>query len=329
MASFTNISYCKIETYIPTCHSRGIGNPLFAVASNLYITYERMEVVRNIDGETFVYGIIANPVIHSLSPAVHNAAYEALGINYVYVPFLVEDIAKAASGIRALNIKGVSVSIPHKVSIMNFLDEIDPLAKNIGAVNTVANHSGVLKGFNTDGMGALQAFRKRGINLDRKRILILGSGGAARSIGFTAAMKTEGVEIRIQGIIPDEVDKLVSDITLQTNVSVKGFVPCDETLKDNVKWADVLIHCTPVGMAPDAEDCLVEQEYLHNDIVVFDAVYTPRITELLKRAEKQGCTIIPGFDMFLNQAVAQFELWTGINAPVDVMKKVLDEKLPS
>lgn len=283
---------------------------------------------KKIDAKTKVCAVIGNPVEHSLSPAIHNAAFEALGLDYVYVAFAVEDIAAAIAGMRALgNFRGLSVTIPHKVTIMEHLDEIDEVARNIGSVNTVLKDGDVLKGSSSDGPGALKALRDYGADPAGKRVLVLGSGGAARAITFTLATMENPPSISLLGVIPDELDGLVRDLKDKTSASVEGRSLDDDSLREGADGADVIIHCTPIGMHPKTEDTLVPKELLRPEHVVFDIVYTPRETRLLREARSVGCKTIPGLEMFVNQAVVQFELWTGRDAPVDVMRKVVEENL--
>ncbi len=283
---------------------------------------------RKIDAKTQVCAVIGNPVEHSLSPAIHNAAFEALGLDYAYVAFRVEDIAAAIAGVRALgNFRGLSVTIPHKVSIMDHLDEIDVVARNIGSVNTVVKEGGALKGSSSDGPGALNALRDYGIEPAGRRVLVLGSGGAARAVTFTLATAQRPPEISILGVIPDELEKLVRDLKDKTPACVGGGELSDESLRKETAEAEIIIHCTPIGMHPKTDDTLVPKELLRPEHVVFDIVYTPRETRLLKEARSVGCKTIPGLEMFVNQAVVQFELWTGQRAPVDVMRKVVEENL--
>jgi len=283
---------------------------------------------REIDAKTKVCAVIGNPVEHSLSPAIHNAAFEALGLGYAYVAFRVEDIAAAIAGMRALgNFRGLSVTIPHKVSIMEHLDEIDEVARNIGSVNTVLKEGGLLKGSSSDGPGALKALADRGADPAGKRVLVLGSGGAARATTFTLATSERPPEISILGVIPDELDLLVRDLKDKTPARIEGRRMDDESLRKGAAEADIIIHCTPVGMHPKTDDTLVPKELLRPEHVVFDIVYTPRETRLLKEARSVGCKTIPGLEMFVNQAVVQFELWTGKSAPVDVMRKVVEKNL--
>jgi shikimate dehydrogenase len=210
---------------------------------------------------------------------------------------------------------------------MDHLDEIDVVARNIGSVNTVVKEGGALKGSSSDGPGALNALRDYGIEPAGRRVLVLGSGGAARAVTFTLATAQRPPEISILGVIPDELEKLVRDLKDKTPACVGGGELSDESLRKETAEADIIIHCTPIGMHPKTDDTLVPKELLRPEHVVFDIVYTPRETRLLKEARSVGCKTIPGLEMFVNQAVVQFELWTGQRAPVDVMRKVVEENL--
>lgn len=283
---------------------------------------------RKIDAKTKVCAVIGNPVEHSLSPAIHNAAFEKLGLDFVYVAFTVENIAAAIAGMRALgNFRGLSVTIPHKTTIMEHLDEIDEVARYIGSVNTVLKEDGALKGSSSDGPGALKALGDYGADPAGKPILVLGSGGAARAVTFTLATMDDPPEISILGVVPDELDNLVRDLKEKTSASVTGRRLDDASLRRGAADAEIIIHCTPVGMHPRIEDTIIPKELLRPEQVVFDIVYTPRETRLIREAKSVGCKTIPGLEMFVNQAVVQFELWTGESAPVDVMKSVVEENL--
>jgi shikimate dehydrogenase len=281
-----------------------------------------------IDATTKVCAVIGNPVEHSLSPAIHNAAFEALGLNYVYVAFRVEDVAGAVAGLRAFgNFRGLSVTIPHKVSIMRYLDQIDEVSGHIGSVNTVVKEDGVLKGTSTDGPGATKALEDAGIEIDNKRALILGSGGAARAIAFTLATRSKAPALTILGVVPQELQNLLNDLKAKTSASISGKLLDDDSLRDTIGGADIIIHCTPIGMRPKTEQSLAPKGLLRAGQAVFDIVYNPRKTRLLNDAEAAGCTVIAGLEMFVNQAVVQFELWTGRKAPVEVMRKVVEAQL--
>jgi shikimate dehydrogenase len=278
-----------------------------------------------INVETKFCGIIGNPVEHSLSPAIHNAAFRRLGLNYVYLAWRVESIGDAIRGLRALgNFRGASVTIPHKVSAVPFLDEIEPTARQIGAINTIVLEQGRLIGFNTDATGALRALREGGATLAGQRIVMMGSGGSARAIAFALAVESKADTLMLLGVDDKERVALARDLRAKTSVTVEEYSLDERALGRTVPDAQVLIHCTPVGMSPRADATCVPAALLHPGLTVMDVVYNPRETKLLKEAKRSGCKTISGIEMFLNQAVAQFELWTNQSAPVDVMRFVLE-----
>lgn len=278
-----------------------------------------------INVETKFCGIIGNPVEHSLSPAIHNAAFRRLALNYVYLAWRVESIGDAIRGLRALgNFRGASVTIPHKVSAVPFLDEIEPTARQIGAINTIVLEQGRLVGFNTDATGALRALREGGATLAGQRIVMMGSGGSARAIAFALAAESKAEKLVLLGVDDKERVALAKDLRAKTSVTVEEYALDERALGRTVPDAQVLIHCTPVGMSPRADATCVPAALLHPGLTVMDVVYNPRETKLLKEAKRSGCKTISGIEMFLNQAVAQFELWTNQSAPVDVMRFVLE-----
>ena len=281
----------------------------------------------DINAHTQFCGVIGNPVEHSLSPAIHNAAFRKLGLNFVYLAFRVEAIGDAIKGFRALgNFRGASVTIPHKVAAVPFLDSIEPTARHIGAINTIVAVGGILTGYNTDATGALRALREGGVALNGQRVVMLGSGGAARAIAF--ALGTEpGIEhLTILGIDEQERAALAQDLRSKTGMTVQESPLDDGMLQKILPDAHVLIHCTPQGMSPKVRETSVPATLLHAGLTVMDIVYTPRDTRLLKDAKVAGCRVIPGLEMFLHQASAQFELWTNQAAPTDVMRAVLESR---
>lgn len=281
----------------------------------------------DISPHTQFCGVIGNPVEHSLSPAIHNAAFRALGIDCVYLAWKVEMIGDALRGLRALgNFRGASVTIPHKVSAVPFLDEIEPTARQIGAINTVVAEGGHLIGYNTDATGALRALREGGVILAGRRIVMLGSGGAARAIAFALAAESEADRLILLGVDDKERAALAHDLRSKTVLRVEEGVLDEGALGRTIPEAHVLIHCTPVGMSPKADATCVPASLFHPGLAVMDIVYNPRTTRLLKEAGRAGCKTIPGLEMFLNQAVTQFELWTNQPAPVDVMRAVLESR---
>ncbi len=260
-----------------------------------------------ISASTSVYGIFGDPVSHSLSPVMHNAAFSHIGYDAAYLAFRVKDIGAAVSAIKALNIKGVSVTIPHKVAIMAFLDEVDEMAEKIGAVNTVVNRDGVLTGYNSDWLGAVKALSEKS-DIRGKNIAVIGAGGAARAIGF--GIISEGGKVVIVNRSADKGEKLAGDIGAEFLLlsEFKG------------KQYDILINTTPLGMTPNIGTTPVPKNCLAENTVVMDIVYNPLKTRLLKEAEEAGCTVIDGLSMFVRQGVFQFELWTEKKAPVEVMR---------
>ena len=278
-----------------------------------------------IDAKTRLCALIGNPVEHSLSPAIHNAAFQHLGLNFVYVAFKVEDVDGALRGIRALTgFRGVSVTIPHKVAVLPHLDEVAPTARNIGAVNTIVCDDGKLTGHNTDASGALAALRAGNAPVDGARVLVLGSGGAARAIAFALCMNAKVSAVTILAVIDPERDRLVRDLHEKTGAPVSGFPLNPETLARHIPEAQTMIHCTPVGMSPNVEETCVPASLLAPHLTVMDIVYNPLKTRLLADARRAGCRTVRGLEMFLHQAAGQFELWTQQPAPVDVMRSVLE-----
>lgn len=267
-----------------------------------------------INGNTKLYGILGNPVSHSLSPVMHNAAFAATEINAVYLPYPAADIADAITGIRALDIQGASVTIPHKEQVMALLDTIDPVAKKIGAVNTIVRDGDTLQGLNTDWLGATSALEEK-IKLAGCRVIILGAGGSARAIGF--GMQEKGADFVLASRTESRGRTLASELNCE-------WISLKETEKIN---GDILINATSVGMVPEIKNSPVPDEVLPKFQVVMDIVYAPLKTRLLATAEKAGCEIINGLEMLLYQGVAQFEMWTGVNAPVGIMRKALLETI--
>ena len=279
------------------------------------------------DAKTRLCAVIGNPIEHSLSPAIHNAAFDYLGLNYVYVAFRVRDVSSAVAGVRGLGIRGLSVTIPHKVEVIKHLDEVDEVAERIGSVNTIVNDGKKLKGYTTDGTAALRSLEEKGVDINGKRILILGSGGVARAIAFTLIMKKRPASIIIGGVIQKEIDKLVHDITSLYGKHTAGFVVNEKSLEEKLQNVDILIQCTPIGMHPETDNTPVPKRLLRDSLAVFDVIYNPLKTRLLREAKEKGCVTVSGIDMFVYQAALQFELWTGKQAPIDIMKKVLLENL--
>ncbi|MBP1729062.1 MAG: shikimate 5-dehydrogenase [Deltaproteobacteria bacterium] len=277
---------------------------------------------------TRLCAVIGNPVAHSLSPALHNAAFNALGLDFVYVAFRVEDLKSALAGMRALeNFRGLSVTIPHKLEVIDYLDEVAEIDRAIGSVNTVISENGRLYGCGTDGPGALKALHDAGVPLAGANILMLGAGGAARAIAFTLARCATPDRLVILDINRQLLDGLTTDLQASTGTAVEGGALDPAMIAARVAAADLIINCTPVGMHPHEEKTLVPAALFRQGQSVFDIVYNPLETRLLREARSRGCSVVSGVEMFINQAVLQFEKFTGTAAPQEIMRRVVLERL--
>ena len=279
---------------------------------------------RNQDKNTAVYGLIGNPVSHSISPIIHNTLFKEMNFNSIYVPFKVEKIGDFIKGFRGLDVKGYSVTIPHKESVISHLDAIDPIAKKIGAVNTIVNRDGQLIGFNTDcdaaikvleGMDQVSATAAKDDRLKGKKVALIGAGGAARAIAF--GLKEHGAQITIINRNYERAQSLAKD------------VGCLFRKFDDLQSieADILINATPVGMFPKVNETPIDKNKLKPNMGVFDTIYNPIETKLLRDAKAQGCKVVGGLPMFVHQAAAQFKLWTGLTPPLELIRDIAYKKL--
>jgi len=280
-----------------------------------------------ISGKTRVCAIIGDPVEHSLSPVMHNAAFKELGLNLVYVAFTVtrNELKDAISSARSLGLRGLNVTMPHKNAVMNYLDETDSTAKAIGSVNTILNDKGKLIGFNTDGVGAMRALKENGIPPDGKKMLLLGAGGAAKAIAFQAAQEVE--ELVILNRTSEKAEKLAGLLRKKFGERVKGGALSAEVLNKEMKDADILVNATSVGMHPDVNRSPVPSDLLRSGMCVMDIIYNPLETKLLTDAKSVGAKVVSGLEMLLYQGAVAFEIWTNSPAPVEVMKKAALNKL--
>jgi len=276
-----------------------------------------------ISGGTRLCGVIGDPIEHTMSPAMHNAAFAQMGLDYVYVPFKVKKVglSRAIDGMRGLNIRGLSVTIPHKVAVIPLLDKLDPLAEKIGAVNTITNDDGVLTGSNTDAGGFLQALLARGIEPKGKKIVILGAGGASRAISFILAERGAHLVILNRLLELDWAEELAGRLSSFFTREVKALELVEENLSGVLPAADILVNTTSVGMSSNINETPVPAKLLRPGLVVFDIVYNPIKTRLLKEAEAAGAETVSGVDMFVWQGALAFEKWTGQKAPLDLMKR--------
>ena len=287
-----------------------------------------MQDKSSISPKTQFCALIGNPVGHSMSPAIHNAAFTATGQDFVYVACQVEDVTGALAGMRALgNFRGMSVTIPHKIEVMEHVDEIAEVDKAIGSINTVICENGKLIGLGTDGPGALKALTDADVDFTGKTVLMLGCGGAARAIAFTLANRTELAELVMLDIDENFLQGLTADLQQKTDKQISSAVLSDASIAAAMTKSDVIVHCTPIGMHPKEDATLVPKDLFRPGQVVFDAVYNPLETRLLREAKTKGCTTVSGVEMFINQAILQFEQFTGIDAPTDVMREVVLKEL--
>jgi shikimate dehydrogenase len=282
-----------------------------------------------ISGKTKVCGLIGNPVEHSSSPILHNTAFQHLGLDFIYLVFTVtkESLADALSGMRSLGIKGLNVTMPHKVDVIRYLDELDETARSIGSVNTILNQKGKLIGYTSDGIGALKALKYHGADPSGKKVVVLGAGGASRSVSFTLAQ--EAGELVILNRTLMKAQKLVDDLSSHQGRRPK--VRADKLNSKNVskelKDADILVNATSVGMRPQESLSPIDPSLLRSDLVVFDMVYEPLETKLLAEAKRKGATTMDGLSMLVFQGAVSFEIWTGVKAPIEVMMNAVMEEL--
>ena len=268
-------------------------------------------------GTTKVIGLFGYPVEHSLSPLMHNAAFEYLGLDYCYVTFSVrpETLSDAVRGIRAFNLRGVNVTIPHKENVIPFIDKVSEEASFIGAINTILNSDGTLIGYNTDGRGFMASLAEAGIPVEGKTVLILGAGGACRAISYYLSEKTS--KLLIFDIDKNRLERLVADLSaIRSNVaSMKSL--------DNLNNIDMLINATPLGIK-DSDPVPVNISLITGRMTVCDLIY--KDTTLLKLVSAKGCKTLNGLGMLLHQGVLAFEIWTGIKPPVDIMHMAITAK---
>ncbi|MBI4078732.1 MAG: shikimate dehydrogenase [Candidatus Levybacteria bacterium] len=267
----------------------------------------------SISAKTKICCIIGNPVEHSLSPVMHNAGYKALGLDYVYVAFRVENIQKAIDGLRALNVRGIVVTVPHKIDVLRYVDSVDETAKKIGAVNTIVNDNGVLTGSNTDWNGSVGAL-KHVTSITNKTVAVFGAGGAARAVVY--GLKREGATVFVFNRTIEKAKILSEEFNLDGGFSLHE--------KSKIQGADIVINTTSVGMHPLENEIPIPINYLNKQQVVYDIVYTPKETRFLQLAKNQGARVVYGDTMVLYTAIPQFELFTGVKAPTDVMRSALE-----
>ena len=271
--------------------------------------------------QTKLLGVFGCPIEHSLSPAMHNAALQELGLDYVYLAFNVDPqrLESAVGAIRALDIVGVNVTIPHKENVIRFLDEVSPEAERIGSVNTISNTGGRLRGETTDGEGFLRGLEAAGADIRGKRAVVLGAGGSARAVLYSLVKRGAGVTIINR--TAERGEKLAREINELTSPGAVQSAPMSpDNLKEAVERADLLVNCTSVGMWPNVNESPCPEQLLHPGLLVYDLVYNPPRTELMQAAERAGASAISGLKMLVYQGAASLNIWTGSAPPVDVME---------
>lgn len=278
-------------------------------------------------GKTVVCGIIGDPVEHSMSPSMQNAAFQASGIDCVYVAFRVlsGELDAAAASVKALRLRGLNVTVPHKVDIMQYLDAIDPVAQRIGAVNTIVNDSGHLQGYNTDVAGFVHALTDARVNVAGEKVVVLGAGGGARAVAYSLA--DLGASIVILNRTVDRAESLTKAVAGDTGASTSYAPLTAESIGDHTCGAVLLVNTTSVGMSPHVDRSPCPAEMMRRDLAVCDIVYNPLRTRLIRDAEARGAGTISGVEMLVGQGARAFELWTGASAPLDVMRATVLEEL--
>lgn len=278
-----------------------------------------MKITTRLNSSTKIIIGVGDPIKQTLSPKMHNPAYQALGIDdqFVYLSARVteDNLSSALAGARALGIRGISVTVPHKQEAIKYLDEIDQVAKKIGAVNTILNNNGQLKGYNTDWIGAITSLEKR-TQLKGKRVALFGAGGAARAIVYGLIKK--GALVKIYNRTKEKSKKLAQEFhCLSGNLNQV----------EEIKEMDIIINATTLGMEPNISQTPLPNKFIEKHHLVFDIVFKPSETRLIREAKHKGAKVIYGYEMLLYQGVEQFKLYTGIDAPVEIMKEALVKSL--
>ncbi len=280
-----------------------------------------------ITGKTLVTGVIGHPIEHSFSPPMHNNAYKLMDMDYVYLPFhvQVEDISNVITAAKTMNIKGLNVTIPHKTSIIPYLDEIDPIAEKINAVNTISFKNGIAKGYNTDGIGAIKSLQEY-TTLEDKNVLVIGAGGASKAITFTL-INEDINSLTIANRTEENAKGLINNLKKQTGFNDIIYIPTEDS-SDIIGDCDIIINTTPIGMHPNSNVAPpIKTENINSNHTVMDIIYNPLETELLKQARKNKAQVIPGTHMLINQGIVAFEIFTGRTPTYESFEKPLLEHL--
>ena len=274
----------------------------------------------DISGKTKICGVIGNPIQHTLSPAMQNAAFKHLNLDFIFVAFKVTntELEMAIQGMRSLNICGLNITMPHKKNVIKYLDEMDSLVRSLNSANTIVNKKGRLFGFSTDGIGAIKALQENDVHLSSSKVVLIGAGGAGRAIAFSIVNKVKDLVVLNRD--PKKVKTLEFDLKLKNNKNIHCGILSENSLKKNLRSSDVLINATNIGMNPNSNLSIINPKFLTSNLTVMDIVYTPLETKLLADAKKVGAKTIDGVEMLIYQGAASFKLWTGRKAPIEIMR---------
>lgn len=281
----------------------------------------------NITGTTKLTGLLGSPVAHSISPMMHNMGFDLLGLDYAYLCFDVDttNLKTAVEGMKVMGVRGFNCTMPDKNLMCELADKLSPAAEMIGAVNTVVNDNGILTGHNTDGVGYMRAVKDAGHDIIGKNMTLLGAGGAATAICVQAAL--DGIAninvFSIRDQFFDRAQKMVDNINKNTNCNATLYDLADKNeLNKSIEQSHILTNATSVGMAPNTDRCIIEDESVfRKDLIVSDVIYNPRETKLLSMAKAHGCQTFNGLYMLLYQGAKAFEIWTGKEMPVAEIKE--------
>ncbi len=281
----------------------------------------------DISGKTKICSVIGDPIKHSLSPTIQNAAFNHLNLNFIFLAFKVRtaELELAIQGMRSLNIHGLNVTMPHKNKVINYLDEIDSTVEFLNSANTIVNKKGQLHGYSTDGIGAVKALQENGIDLSSSKVVLLGAGGAGRAIAFSIADKVKELIVLNRDV--KKVKNLGLDLKLKFNTNIQYGTLSQDSIQKNLRSSNLLINATNVGMIPNSKLSIVDPKLLNSDLTVMDIVYNPLETKLLSDAKIVGAKTINGVEMLIYQGAASFELWTGRKAPIEIMKLAILKKI--
>ena len=269
---------------------------------------------------TKTYCIIGDPIHHSLSPAMHNAAFAAKGLNCTYIAFRVpqNELKESIESLRSINIAGFNVTTPHKTNVMRYLDELEPVAKKASAVNTVNNIEGIFRGYNTDVYGFIEPLHKRHVDFRGMHVLLIGSGGAARAVVVALAEENAIAKLIIANRDVQRANELA---TLVDRLGMKCEVVPFENATDFSPACDLIINATKLGM--NNEPSVIDHLHIQKGSIVYDIVYRPMVTDLIENAKYAQASVVYGYEMLIEQGAKAFEIWTGLSAPRDAMKKNL------